>query len=322
MSLQRRENSMTNLIRPMKAAPLLAPSVEHSDEYILAALQKLHYPVIASLKKDGIRAVRTSDLFSCQMHLIPNVSIRRRSMKLPAGFDCELFNPELSYDEIESIVMTGKTEHPDSHLVQFHCIDWFHPTYSFAQRLDECVKMIQHNWDAAVLPDEHWFTSAEQLFDFFLKCEQQNGEGICFRTPNSPYKQGRSTLREQYLIKLCRYVRTEVMIIGFEEQMMNNNCVRSSPIGLTERSSYKAGMKGKNTLGAFIVRDSISGLEFRVGTGVNLTDKRRQQIWDDQDSWLGSRITIKHKPHGQKIKPRSPIAILDAEYIGPRKEGY
>jgi DNA ligase-1 len=305
----------------MKACSLLLPEVEHTDDRILEALSKLRYPVLATLKKDGIRAVRTSDLFSCTMHLIPNISIRRRSMKLPPGFDCELWNPELSYDEIESIVMTGKEEHPLSDKIQFHVLDWYTNTDTYtrpyANRMFLTRNMLswQETWTDVVFQYPMEFHSAQALFDYFIQCEQQEGEGICFRLPNSPYKQGRSTLKEQYLVKLCRYVRSEVTIIGFEEQLLNKNTSKRNPIGMMDRSSRKSGLIGKGTLGAFLVRD-INGLEFRVGTGVGLTDQRRLQIWQEQYKWIGKQITIKHKPHGQKIKPRSPV------YVGKREDGF
>ena len=106
----------------MLAASLLKPTDSHSDESILAAMQKLRYPVLATLKLDGIRAIKLDDLYSRTLKLIPNKSIRARAMKLPAGFDMELFNPDLQYDEIESIVMSR--EHLKSDLIQFHILDW------------------------------------------------------------------------------------------------------------------------------------------------------------------------------------------------------
>lgn len=303
----------------MKAASLLPPDIEHTDDAILSALQKLRYPVLATLKKDGIRAVRTSDLFSCQMHLIPNVSIRHRSMKLPAGFDCELWNPSLSYDQIESIVMTGKTEHPLSDQIQFHVLDWYSDKL-YPQRMDDVSRYLAKmqmcgETDDIDFEHPHQFESALSLFNFFTQCEYEQGEGVCFRTLNSPYKQGRSTLREQYLVKLCRYVRSEVTIVGFEEQLLNKNSAKRNPIGMMDRSSRQDNLIGKGTLGAFLVRDS-NGLEFRVGTGVGLTDARRLQIWMEQEKWLGKQITIKSKNHGVKVKPRSPV------FVGFREQGY
>jgi DNA ligase-1 len=37
-------------------------------------------------------------------------------------------------------------------------------------------------------------------------------EGICFRSPDSPYKHGRSTFKEGFLIKLKRFTTDEAVI--------------------------------------------------------------------------------------------------------------
>ena len=89
----------------MLAAPLMPTGVEHTDENILREMQKLRYPVLATLKKDGIRAIKLDNLVSRTLKLIPNKSIRSRAEKLPYGFDMELWNPSLTYDEVESSVM-------------------------------------------------------------------------------------------------------------------------------------------------------------------------------------------------------------------------
>lgn len=296
---------MKPLIRPMKAVSLLSPSEEHSDDNILKALEKLKYPVLATLKVDGIRAVRTTDLMSCRNKMIPNESIRRRTMDMPYGFDMELYNPSLQYDEIESIVMSR--EHERSNEIQFHMIDGY-DDLGYEDRINRVAILSDMSMYSVIIPYLHYCPSAQTLLDFFLLSENQEGEGICFRTPDSPYKQGRSTLNEQYLVKLCRYVREEVTIVGFVEQELNTNKQTTNSTGLSERSSANAGKKGKDTLGAFLVKDK-NGLEFRVGTGVGLTESRRQSIWNNRDCYHNKQITIKHKPHGQKLKPRSPVIV-------------
>lgn len=305
---------MINFHKPILAASLLKPDEPHTNEVIYEAMKALRFPVWVTLKKDGIRAIRTNDLLSRTLKLIPNISIRRRSMKLPAGFDCELWNPELSYDEVESIVMSR--EHDRSDLIQFHGLDWFDEYAGYCIRIDRLRAHLEYYaaaWKDVVFQMPIQADSVNSLFEYFLKVEQEEGEGICFRLGNSPYKQGRSTLREQYLVKLCRYVRTEVTVIGFVEQECNTNSIKRNAIGNMDRASYKCGMIGKDTLGAFRVR-STEGLEFTVGTGVGLTDFKRKEIWLNQDQWLGQKIVIKHKPHGAKVKPRSPI------YIGRRSD--
>ena len=309
---------MTTFKRPMLAAPLLPPTVDHTDENILAAMNKLRYPVLATLKIDGVRALRMNGtLLSRTLKPIPNKSIRARSLILPGGFDMELYNPTLTYNQIQSIVMSE--EHPDSDKIQFYMLDWFKDG-PYINRINHVLEWCQANipipWELqhTKIGYPGFVTTPEDLFRYFTVCENR-GEGICFRTPNSPYKQGRSTLKEQYLVKLARFSRTELTIIGFEEQQENGNPDLYNEVGYMKRQTCADGMIGKNTLGAFICTDS-KGQVVRVGTGVGLTDKLRKEIWENKEQYKGQQTTVKFKAHGMKDVLRHPI------FVGFRTKGY
>ena len=315
-SLHTSENDLyMTFTKPMLAASLLPSNAEHTDQNILEAMSKLKYPVLATLKKDGIRAIKLGELASRTLKRIPNLSIQKRSEKLPYYLDMELWNPALSYDEVESIVMSR--EHPDTDKIQFHLLDLVSDTKNYLHR---CL-IIQEDYALHIKYEDIKWTSpilchnAQALFGVFLTCEQQEGEGICFRTPDSPYKQGRSTLREQYLVKLSRYLRTEVKIIGFTEQLANTNPEKRSPVGMMARRKTVGNSVPKNTLGAFLC-ELPNGDKIDVGTGVGLTDALRKEIWLNRDCYFGKQITVKHKPIGQKNKLRHPI------FVGFRTEGF
>lgn len=296
---------------PALAAPLLPPTLESTDANILAAMKKLRYPVLASLKLDGIRALRLNGtLLSRRLKKIPNKVIRERSLVLPGGMDMELFARNLEFCQVTSIVMSK--EHEFSDMINFHLLDAFPTDYSvsYAQRCDTIAQYM-----GALAPEHHehvkfappsMMHNAEQLFTFFLTCEQELGEGICFRLPNSPYKCGRSTLKEQYLIKLCRYTISEAIITGFVEQLANCNGERRNLTGHMDRRSHSLNMIGKGTLGAFICKDIHNDIEFAVGTGNGLDDKLRSEVWDNQHKYLAKIISYRCKNHGKKTKPRNP----------------
>jgi len=295
---------MLTFTRPTLAASLLPANVEHADDNILAAMQKLRYPVLATLKKDGIRAIRLDgSLLSRTRKPIPNRSIRERSLILPGGFDMELWNPSLRYDEIESIVMSR--EHADSDKIQFHILDWFGVEGGYEVRCMRLLSRCKEFPGFVKFESPGMFETANQLMVKFFLTECNGGEGICFRLPNSPYKQGRSTLKEQYLVKLSRYLYSEATIVGFVEQQENSNYQTTSRLGLSERSSHASGMVGKNTLGALLCQLS-TGEAITIGTGVGLTNELRQDIWLHQNKYLGRMIKFKHK-FGQKNIPRSPV---------------
>ena len=299
----------------MLAASLLPPDVEHTDDNIFSAMKKLHFPVIATLKEDGIRGLRRNSFVSRTLKLIPNDSIRERANKLPYGFDVEISNSSIPYNEVESIVMSY--EHPRQDEIKFYVLDWFDEELPYEARVGDARQWIFLNqqYKDVELVTPTFCHTAEELFAFEAKAIAEHGEGICFRTPNSPYKQGRSTLNEQWLVKLARYIRSECKIVGFLEQEENQNRRKYNSVGLMSRSKSLSGMRGKDTLGSFIVEDA-EGLQFRVGSGVGLTTQFRKSIWKQQDKYMGKQIIIKHKPHGKLIRPRSPI------FVGFREEGF
>lgn len=297
---------MINFKRPMLAASLLKPNIAHTDANILEAMSRLRYPVLTTLKLDGIRAIKLDRLVSRTLKPIPNKAIQARAMKLPAGFDMELYNPSLKYEEIESIVMSREHERSDE--IQFHVLDWISEAkyYERINRAYTNVSYYQINWTDVIVYNPLWIATHELLFDFFLNTEQSGGEGICFRTPNSPYKQGRSTLKEQYLVKLCRFNTSEGTIIDFKEQMENGNRAKTNALGLTERSSHNCNMMGKDTLGAITVKDNLSGLVFDIGTGFD--DRIRREIWTYKLKYLGKTVTYKYKGGGKTL-PRCPVFL-------------
>lgn len=133
-------------------------------------------------------------------------------------------------------------------------------------------------------------------------------EGVMLRHPGSPYKRGRSTVRENFLLKLKRFADAEAEIVGFVEQMKNNNVATTNELGRTKRSSAKAGKVGKGTLGALVVRalnGKYAGVEFEIGTG--LDDTYRRSIWGAQDWYRGKVITFKYQDIGSYEKPRIPV---------------
>jgi len=300
---------MTTFKEPMLACPLLPPEVECTDETVFAAMRKLRYPVLSTLKKDGVRGLRLNGtLLSRSLKKIPNKSIATRSLCLPGGMDVELWNKSLTYNEVQSIVMSH--EHPSSDQIQFHIIDWYIPecpSMSYVERMSRVAALMPE------LPAEYVkfgppvvCQNAEQLFAFERLVIEEVGEGICFRTANSPYKFGRSTLKEQWLVKLTRWKYDEAEIIGFNEEMENCNAANTDARGKTERGHSILNLVGRNTLGALRVKNA-AGQEFPIGTGVGLTDARRKEIWDSRDSYLGRVIKFKCKQHGAKVLPRSPV---------------
>lgn len=129
-------------------------------------------------------------------------------------------------------------------------------------------------------------------------------EGVITRDPNGTYKHGKSTAKQQGMLKIKRFEDAEAEVIGFEPLMHNDNEAFTNELGRTARSSKKEGLVEMDTLGKLVVRDIVSGVEFKVNGS---TDLMRKEVWGNQDKYMGQLITYKHFPKGAKDKPRHPI---------------
>jgi len=119
-------------------------------------------------------------------------------------------------------------------------------------------------------------------------------DGLILRSPKAPYKYGRSTLKQEWMLKMKPWDDAEAIIIGFEELMHNTDtsCKRKENL-------LPGGMLGK-----FIVKNGDK--VFSVGGGKNLTLARRQHYWDNKDKYLGKPLTYKHLGLSANGIPRHP----------------
>jgi DNA ligase-1 len=135
-------------------------------------------------------------------------------------------------------------------------------------------------------------------------------EGLILRSIDGPYKQGRSTEKQGWLLKLKRFVDAEAEVIDFYEEMENTNEAKKNLLGRTERSTKKEGMVGKGRLGGFVViglNGTFEGIIFECGSG--LTAAQRESYWDGRMSLANRIIKYKYFPIGVKDKPRLPIFL-------------
>lgn len=142
------------------------------------------------------------------------------------------------------------------------------------------------------------------------QCLKQGYEGIILRDPHAAYKHGRATAKEGELIKVKRFEDGEAIIISMEEQLHNGNEAKTNELGRTQRSSHKENKIPMGTLGALVVKDTKTGIEFNIGTG--FTDEIRHQLWTDALNTIGKTIKYKSFKIGVKTAPRHPV------YLGMR----
>jgi DNA ligase-1 len=279
-------------------------------------------PKLATPKIDGIRCITQRkimvDMFNpatvqCvgrSLLPIPNKHIQQviGSWGLP-DLDGELltWSPQVgseelmmdSYHMVQSKIMSEHGEPAFS----FHVFDIVDPRpywdrMAFLKENITCTDPHFRKTLPVLIQEEKHLLAYEEA------CLQQGFEGIMLRDIDGPYKYGRSTWKEQYLIKVKRFKDAEATVIGFEELEHNENEQTIGPLGLIERSDHKAGKVAGGTLGAIVVCGH-NGIKFKIGSGFDAAT--RQRIWDNQSEYLHRLVSYRYQPHGVKEAPRCPI---------------
>lgn len=280
-------------------------------------LSKIQYPVYATPKLDGIRALMIDGkLVSRNFKAIPNKVTREYFERvLPNNVDGELIlknGRDCGADfNLTSSAVMSENGNPN---VVYYLFDYVLNDLNkpYLERIKEISHIESVNNVKVVKPKK--INNEEELLKYEQKCLTEGFEGVMIRTGNSPYKCGRSTEREGYLLKIKRFEDSEAKIIGFEEKNHNQNEAEEDVFGRTKRSQKKAGMVGANTLGKILVKDvggKYNNIEFKIGTGFN--DELRKELWNNKSKYLGKIVKYKFQPNPTEdsgyLKPRFPVFL-------------
>jgi DNA ligase-1 len=277
-------------------------------------LDNLTYPVIVQSKLDGFRCVLLEGkALSYSLKPIRNVYTRT---KLEEYFgkhykviDGELLlKKENTFQDIQSAFNSVEGE-PKFEYYTFDCFQ-NGPTQSFMDRHALFFADEDDN-DYIKNTTNIWCYNKEDVLNHEKQVLDWGYEGIIIRKPfdPSPYKFGRSTLKEGYLLALKRFTDAEAEILGAYPLQRNLNVAEINEHGLTERSSAQANKYDDNLLGGLMVRGingQFKGVEFNIGTG--FTEKQRIDLWQNYTRY-GKIVKYKYQSVGSKDKPRLPVFL-------------
>ncbi len=263
--------------------------------------EKVSYPVLASRKLDGIRAL-----------CIDGVLVSRNLKPIRNKHTQSLFGkPE--YNGLDGELICGNFQET-THAVMSEDgepqVTWYVFDNLYLQ-LPFCQRLIQLPQAPHIIPVPHKECKTEnELLNYESLIVKDGYEGIMIRDPNGPYKHGRSSVKEGWLLKVKRFKDSEAIIIRIEERFHNSNEAEEDNLGHTKRSLKNEGMVPTNSLGALVVSNNQFG-EFKIGTG--FTEEQRQELW--KENIVGKLVKFKYQATGVKDKPRFPV------FLGFREEG-
>jgi DNA ligase-1 len=269
----------------------------------------LLFPYLASAKLDGIRCVIIDDKpVSLTLKPIPNKFVQTKlSDERLNGLDGELIVGAPNSPECFRITSSRLMSHGEEPPFIFHVFDDVtHPEAPFSERLASAkarLSALKH--PHCELVPHQLITSVSEFETAEREAIEQGYEGLMLRSLTGCYKFGRSTLKENILIKVKRFSDSEAIVIGFEELLHNANIAVTNALGHTKRSSNQDGKHGLDTLGSLLLRDVSSGVEFSCGSGFSAEE--RQAVWSDKPAFFGQLVKYKYFAVGVKNKPRHPV---------------
>ena len=279
--------------------PMLASKCERPD--------LLPFPVLATPKLDGIRCLKLGGkALTRSFKPISNRFAREWiEANLPDGLDGELMLRGGTFSETTSAI-GARDGQPD---FVFHVFDYVTDSIStpYRLRMEALAALPDSPRIVKVMPV--LIPNASALAAYEEECIAAGYEGAMVRTPDSPYKCGRSTEREAWLLKIKRFEDAEATVLASYEGMTNQNTAELDAFGRTKRSLAQAGMIGRGELGGFVVRHLSTGVEFRLGYNHIVGGVDRVTLWLRRELLVGKVVKFSHQPSGAKDAPRFPKFI-------------
>lgn len=282
--------------------PMLAATLEK--------LEDVKFPVYLSPKLDGIRCLIVGGVaVSRSLKPIPNKFIQEKLKGLPDGLDGELVvkinNKVGTFNETQSSVMSENGE-PEFFYVLFDVLmegDYL----ARYQVLHDTV--VEYNNPFVKVVETRIVDDLEELQRIEHAYVKQGYEGVMLRSLDSLYKNGRSTVKQGWLLKYKRFKDDEGIVVDFLEKMHNNNEPTTDNLGYQVRSSKQEGLTPAGTLGALVVR--YNNHIFKV---IGFTEERAQEIWDNQDKYVNKSVTFTYTELNEYGIPRPPAVFKDFRY--------
>lgn len=290
--------------------PMLAQAITESD------LPRLQYPLGIQVKYDGIRGI-----------LLNGTMISRSGKPLPNLYMQELFGllykdcPQLEGLDGEFIVgkptdaqvcmrtTSGIMSQAGQPAFTFYAFDMANPQYANAKYEDrysymcQLIDRLHLDFRCFIQPvSTVRVDSAHSAMSHIDKLIGDGLEGAILRNMMAPYKFGRSTLRQGYLLKFKDIREAEAIVVGFEELHRNENEAFADQLGFTKRSAHQENKVAADMLGALICVSPKWGGEFRIGTGFDV--ETRKALWANRRT--GLIVKFKYLAAGMKDLPRHP----------------
>lgn len=272
---------------------------------------RIRFPCLVSRKLDGVRCTYSPShgVLTRTNRVLPNEAIRQmiESSDVAKHPGLTLLDGELCRTDESFLDTSGqaRTINGSSREMIYHIFDmvldeaWETP---FVVRFSSLCSAMSEQEQVQLVP-QRIVRSDKELDDEIHQAKSSQWEGLMIRALDGPYKHGRSTPREGWLIKRKFSEESEGTIVDVIQLKKNLNPPMRDPRGLIMRSRMAAGLHLEAKVGAFIIQTD-AGVQFHIGSG--LTDEQRVSWWSDRNRMIGQRIRYAYQATGAKEAPRIP----------------
>ena len=303
--------------RPMaEKSVLLAPSK-------LPKPEDLQYPMLASLKFDGLRMlVRPGDMLTRSMKPQPNLNLRSHLGELMQFLlsnrlvlDGELYSDEIDFSELSGLLRSTDQPIPDH--VHFHVFDvltvdeWERGEMpGFFDRVSFLNQLKLDRFPRVRTVEQRRVACADDVRAMYAEALEAGFEGVMLRSMRGKYKQGRATEKENIIFKQKPFDNHDAVVIGFEQQRAIRDDIERgvNELGRTKRTHRAEHFGLADNIGNLRLRDE-KGREFNCGWGRGWTHAKRKELWDKKDSLLGRWVEFRCMGVGEKDLPRMPQLV-------------
>ena len=300
----------------MLKKPMKAPG----EGVSLDVLKAMNYPIACSAKLDGIRAVITpAGVMSATLKPLGNIYMQA-CLDDPTllGLDGELIvglphkDPNVPDDDVFNRTTGNIRRSSGQPDFKFYVFDDFtNKNLSYGDRWVNTIHgyrmRFKHNPWVKVITQMICFNFA-QAIAYEEELILQGYEGMMARELDAPYKEGRVTLNQGYVLKRKPVEQDEAVVVDIYEQMKNNNEKTKDALGHGVRTSHKENKVGKATLGGITLKSPLWKETFNCGTIIGGTQEWRQRMWDNPELIMGKTMTYIYQGYGSIDKPRQPRA--------------
>ena len=163
------------------------------------------------------------------------------------------------------------------------------------------------NTDEIKIVEQIEVKSKDEVMELFKKALNDGYEGLILKDPNSPYKFGRSTLNEEYSLKVKPFETFDAQIIGVQQATeVDVNAEKTvNELGRSVTSKKKGDRVLIEKASAFFVKYNDN--ELKVNLAMN--DKEKEEVWKNKEDYTGRWIEYKGMMIGAKDVPRHPVFV-------------